>query len=77
MCVFGIQIRGKGYWGAREGLEVLYGLKKGSPAANFVNNPYNYARLQAVLDSVPSAEGALVKNTKKGHNNAFSGTGLR
>ena len=75
MCKFGVQIRGKGYWGSKEGLEVLYGLSRGSAAAAFVNNPYNYARLQAVLDALPSAEGALVKDASKGHNDGFSGMG--
>ena len=74
MCIFGVQIKGKGHWGTREGLEVLYDLGRESAAATFVNNPYNYARLQAVLDALPSAEGALVKDTSKGHNDGFSGT---
>lgn len=55
---------------------MLYGLDSDSAAAAFVSIPNNYARVQAVLSAVPAAEGALVRDTMKGHNDGFSGASL-
>ena len=55
---------------------MLYGLDLNSAAADFVSIPNNYARVQAVLGAVPAAEGVLVKDTMKGHNDGFSGASL-
>lgn len=69
------QFKGKGYWGKEEGIERLYNLPNASSA--FVQNPYNYERVQAVLSAAPAAEGALLKETFKWHNRGFSGACFR
>lgn len=48
-----LQVKGKGYWGKEEGIENMYSLPDAASA--FVQNPYNYERVQVQLSPHPYA----------------------
>ena len=64
------QVRGKGYR-PQEGAENL--LELPPMAKKWVRQPYNYDRLQTVLDAVPTGPDTLILDTAYLHNGSFMG----